>query len=147
MKIKFYDHVEDDLLKFAVVFARYQGKWVYCRHKNRDTYEAPGGHRESGESIEMAAKRELYEETGAVGYDIKPICVYSVEGKTRVNESGEESFGMLFYADVFRFEELPDYEIEEVGFFDNLPEELTYPLIQPVLLKKLQEDYNIKRND
>ncbi|WP_455716213.1 NUDIX hydrolase [Anaerosporobacter sp.] len=147
MKIKFYDYVEDDLLKFAVVFARYQGKWVYCRHKNRDTYEVPGGHRESGESIEMAAKRELYEETGAVDYNIKPICVYSVEGKTRVNESGEESFGMLFYADVFRFEELPDYEIEEVRFFDDLPEELTYPLIQPVLLKKLQEFCNIKRID
>lgn len=144
MTIKFYDQVDDELLKFAVVFSRYQGKWVYCKHKNRDTYEVPGGHRESDETIDMAAKRELYEETGAVDYDIKPVCVYSVEGKTRVNESGEESFGMLYYADIFRFEELPDYEIEEVRFFDDLPEKLTYPLIQPVLLKKLREDNYIK---
>lgn len=144
MEVKFYNQVEDSLLKFAVVFARYQGKWVYCRHKDRDTYEAPGGHRELGESIEMAAKRELYEETGAVEYDIKPVCVYSVEGKTRVNESGGESFGKLFYVDIYRFEKLPDYEIEEVRFFKDLPQELTYPLIQPVLLKKLQENNYVK---
>ena len=96
MIIKFYDQVEDELIKFAVIFSRYQGKWVYCRHKERSTYEVPGGHRELGESIEMAARRELYEESGAVEYDIKPVCVYSVEGKTRVDQSGEESFGMLF---------------------------------------------------
>lgn len=144
MEVKFYDQVEDELLKFAVIFSRYQGKWVYCRHKERSTYEVPGGHRELGESIEMAARRELYEESGAVEYDIKPVSVYSVEGKTRVNESGEESFGMLFYADIFRFEELPNYEIEEVKLFEDLPEELTYPLIQPVLLKLLQENNYIK---
>lgn len=117
---------------------------VYCRHKERSTYEVPGGHRELGESIEMAARRELYEESGAVEYDIKPVCVYSVEGKTRVNQSGEESFGMLFYADIIRFEELPGYEIEEVRLFEDLPEELTYPLIQPILLKKLRESNYIK---
>lgn len=139
MLIKFYDKVEDELLKFAVIFSRYQGKWVYCRHKERSTYEVPGGHRELDESIEMAARRELYEESGAVEYDIKPVCVYSVEGKTRVDQSGEESFGMLFYADIIRFEELPGYEIEEVRLFEDLPGELTYPLIQPILLKKLRE--------
>lgn len=144
MLIKFYDKVEDELLKFAVIFSRYQGKWVYCRHKERSTYEVPGGHRELDESIEMAARRELYEESGAVEYDIKPVCVYSVEGKTRVNQSGEESFGMLFYADIIRFEELPGYEIEEVRLFEDLPEELTYPLIQPILLKKLRESNYIK---
>lgn len=144
MEVKFYDQVEDELLKFAVIFSRYQGKWVYCRHKERCTYEVPGGHRELGETIEMAARRELYEESGAVDYDIKPVCVYSVEGKTMVNQSGEESFGMLFYADILRFEELPSYEIEEVRLFEDLPEELTYPLIQPVLLKKLQENNYIK---
>ena len=144
MIIKFYDQVEDELLKFAVIFSRYQGKWVYCRHKERSTYEVPGGHRELGESIEMAARRELYEESGAVEYDIKPVCVYSVEGKTRVNQSGEESFGMLFYADIIRFEELPGYEIEEVRLFEDLPEELTYPLIQPILFKKIRENNYIK---
>lgn len=40
------------------------GKWVFCRHKDRDTYEIPGVHRESGETIFETAKRELMEETG-----------------------------------------------------------------------------------
>ena len=38
-------------------------------------------------------KGELQEETGAIRFDMKPLCVYSVTGKTRVNDTGEESFG------------------------------------------------------
>lgn len=50
------------------------------------------------------AKRELMEETGATNFTIKPIRVYSVKGKTRVNKSiDDETFGMLFFADVFFF--------------------------------------------
>ena len=78
MQIKFYDKMEDSLLKFAVIIAKMDGKNVFCKHRERSTYEIPGGHREDGESILDAAKRELYEETGAVKYDIKPVCIYSV---------------------------------------------------------------------
>ena len=85
MEVKFYDTVNDELLKFAVVISKSNGKWVLCMHKERDTYEVLGGHREVGENILETAKRELQEETGAVKYEIKPICVYSVIGKTRVN--------------------------------------------------------------
>ncbi|MGD9570165.1 MAG: hypothetical protein AB7V48_17955 [Sedimentibacter sp.] len=34
--VKFYDNVDDNLLKFAVVAAKYNGKWVYCKHKDRN---------------------------------------------------------------------------------------------------------------
>ena len=44
----------------------------------------PGGHREAGEDILETAKRELQEETGAIKFEIKPICVYSVTGKTKI---------------------------------------------------------------
>ena len=137
MEVKFYESVEDSLLKFAVIVAKHNGKWVYCKHRERNTYEVPGGHREENETILDTAKRELFEETGACEYEIKPICVYSVIGKTRVNDSGQESYGMLYYADIKTFGELPKLEMEEVCLFDNLPTELTYPLIQPQLVDKV----------
>lgn len=77
-KVNFYENVDDSLLKFAVIIARHNGKWVFCKHKKRDTWEVPGGHREPEENILDAAKRELYEETGAIDFDLQPICIYSV---------------------------------------------------------------------
>lgn len=136
LEVKFYDQVEDNLLKFAVIISKTDGKWVFCKHKDRDTYEVPGGHREFGESIMDTARRELMEETGATEFDIKPICVYSVKGKTRVNENDdEESFGMLFIADIVSFEEVHS-EIEEILITDTLVENWTYPLIQPKLIEE-----------
>ncbi len=136
IEVKFYDKVDDSLLKFAVIIAKTNGKWVFCKHRERDTFEVPGGHRESGETILETAKRELREETGAVDFDIKPICVYSVKGKTRVSENiDEETLGMLYYADVFSFEELHS-EIEKIVITDTLVENWTYPLIQPRLLEE-----------
>ena len=54
------DTVADADIRIAVVMARYQGKWIWCRHKDRDTWELPGGHLENGEMPMEAAKRELY---------------------------------------------------------------------------------------
>lgn len=59
LEVKFYDTVDDSFLKFAVIISQSNGKWVFCKHKERDTYEAPGGHREAGEDIIETAKREL----------------------------------------------------------------------------------------
>lgn len=75
LEVKFYDTVDDSLLKFAVIISQSNGKWVFCKHKERDTYEVPGGHREAGENILEAAKRELQEETGAVKYEIKAVLM------------------------------------------------------------------------
>lgn len=136
VEVKFYDNVDDKLLKFAVIISKTNGKWVFCKHRERDTYEVPGGHRESGEDILTAAKRELREETGAVNFTMEPICAYSVKGKTRVNENvDDESFGMLFIADIASFEELHS-EIESILITDNLVDNWTYPLIQPKLLEE-----------
>ena len=127
LEVRFYNRVADCQLKFAVIVSKSNGKWVLCKHKGRTTYEFPGGHRENGENILDTAKRELYEETGALDYSIKPICPYSVIGKNKVNETGEETFGMLYY------------EIEKVVFMDTLPGNWTYPEIQPKLMEKAAE--------
>lgn len=136
LEVRFYETAADELLKFAVILAKANGKWVFCKHKERETYEVPGGHREPGETILETARRELYEETGALQFDITPVCVYSVTGKNSVNRSGEETYGMLFFADVQTFESELHSEMEGVFFFDSLPTEWTYPLIQPLLIEE-----------
>lgn len=44
-----------------------------------------------------------------------------------------ETFGMLFFADVFYFEAIHS-EIEKILITDNLVENRTYSLIQPKLI-------------
>lgn len=138
LTVRFYDSMEDNMLKFAVIISKSEGKWVFCKHKERDTYEVPGGHREAGEKIEEAAKRELQEETGAAEFDLFPVCVYSVTGRNRVNETGEETYGMLYFADIRSFEKELHCEIEKVVLLDELPVNWTYPLIQPLLIQEFQ---------
>jgi 8-oxo-dGTP diphosphatase len=121
---------------FTVIFAVYgtvDGQWLYCRHKNRNTWETAGGHIEAGETSLDCAKRELCEETGAVKYDITPAFDYEVK---RANGS---SYGQVFYAVIKELGELPaDFEMKEVKGFDRYPEALTYPDILPILYTKMQ---------
>ena len=139
LKVKFYNEINDKDLKFAVIMARYDNRWIFCKHKERVTYEIPGGHREVDETIVDTAKRELQEETWAIEFEIQPISVYSVTGKNRVNSNGNETFGMLFYAEVHSFKDTLEDEIEKIEFCSNLPSNLTYPEIQPYLYTKVIE--------
>lgn len=137
VKVNFYDTIDDAQRKFAVIIAKKDGKWIFCKHKERDTWECPGGHREIGEDINDTAKRELYEETGAIDFEIVPICVYSVIAENNFN--GEESYGMLYYANVRTLEKVLHSEIEKIMITESLPESWTYPLIQPKLLAEAQK--------
>lgn len=135
IKVTFYDEMEDSKIDFAVIVARTDGKWVFCKHKERETFEIPGGHREKGEAIDEAAKRELYEETGALEYEISRLGIYSV----MVDDNKEtESFGMLYYADIFKFEGELHSEIEQIIITEDLVESWTYPEIQPKLVERWQ---------
>ncbi|MDF2884723.1 MAG: hydrolase [Clostridiaceae bacterium] len=139
MKVNFYDFnsIEDKKLKFAVIMADYNGKWVFVKHKERSTWEIPGGHRENDEEINSTASRELFEETGAAKFEITPVCIYSVVRENNELCTYDESFGALFYANIFEIGKLPNFEIGEVNFFHKMPNELTYPLIQPYLFQKV----------
>ena len=131
--------IADDQLKFAVVAARYQDKWVLCRHKARTTWEIPGGHRELGETIEAAARRELWEETGAVEFILQPVSIYGVQ------KDYAPTYGMLYLAQISRLEAIPaDSEIGEIRLFDILPVQMTYPGIQPRLHQYLQGWLNLQ---
>ena len=138
IRVNFYESVPDELLKFAVIISRTDGKWVMCRHKDRETYEIPGGHRETGEPILETAMRELREETGALSFSIEPVCVYSVTGKTRAVETTEETFGMLYCAEITSFQKDLHSEIAQVVIYRDLPDNWTYPQIQPLLLREYE---------
>ncbi|MCA1066475.1 nucleoside triphosphatase YtkD [Rossellomorea sp. AcN35-11] len=49
----------------VLVLCRFEDEWLLTRHKKRGL-EFPGGKREKGESLEEAAVRETFEETGGV---------------------------------------------------------------------------------
>lgn len=141
--VSFYNQYEihDELLKFAVTAARYQEKWIFCCHKERASWEIPGGHREVGENILGTARRELYEETGAIDFEIKPVCVYGV------TYEGQTTYGMLFFANIKTLGDLPpETEMTKIILADTLPKELTYPAIQPHLYKYIQEWLNLQSN-
>lgn len=133
--------IEDTLLRFAVIAARHRDQWVFCRHKERETWEIPGGHRESGESIDQTAMRELREETGAVDAQLQQVSLYGVK------RGDEISYGALFFAEIEDLGPLDDgVEIGEVRMFDRLPDALTYPEIQGALYNRVQGWRNLSTN-
>lgn len=84
---------------------------------------------EEGETPLEAAARELKEETGAIDYTLKEVCDYSV------NRGEEKSFGRLFFSEIESYSATLEHEIAEVKSFKGLPENLTWPAIQPHLFE------------
>lgn len=127
--------IEDEKLKFAVMICTYQNKLVFVQHKLRSTLEFPGGHREQQELIQHCAKRELWEETGALNFVLTPQCIYGVK-----QEHEEESYGMLYTGEIFEFEDIPSVsEIKARFLSDTLPTHWTYPQIQPYLYEFIKK--------
>jgi len=133
IKVEFHKlkTVKDSKLEFAVICSKFKEKWIWVKHKKRTTWEIPGGRREQGEEILNTAKRELFEETGATNFEVTEICEYSV------TNNAQTRYGRLYYANVKELKQTLEFEIEKIQFFSELPQDLTYPEIQPLLLEKV----------
>ena len=114
--------------KYVVVCSNYKGKWLLSRHRKRETWETQGGHIEPGETPMDAAKRELYEESGVMDAVVYPVCdYYGYDSTGHAN-------GMVFLAVIQRLGELPESEMSEIEMFAQLPDNLTYPKVTPLLM-------------
>jgi 8-oxo-dGTP diphosphatase len=120
-------------LTYVVIGARQGDRWIFVRHRDRNSWEMPAGHIEEGESADQAAVRELYEETGAVRSDLEHLCDYEV------TMDGNTGYGRLYDAVVHEREEILAFEIVETRLFPELPEELTYPKVQFTLFERARQ--------
>lgn len=126
---------ETEDYKYVVVFSRYKGKLLLSRHKERRTWETQGGHVEPGETPAQAAGRELWEESGATGFTLTPVCGYWAAG----DERDPGANGAVFLAEIAELGPLPESEMAEVRLFDAPPEDTTYPWITGPLWARLGE--------
>ena len=119
MEVNIYDlgYCDEKEYTRVVCVCKYKDKYVFSYNKKRNGWEIPGGHIEEGETWQEAAKREMYEETGATKIEIEPVCVYKIS-----------TYGLLCYCNIIEMDELPkEYEMEKILLSDTLPTNLTYP--------------------
>ncbi|MFZ5941369.1 MAG: NUDIX hydrolase [Bacteroidota bacterium] len=122
----------DESLEYVIICAREEGEWLFVRHRERESWEIPAGHIEPGETAGEASVRELFEETGALNYTIRPVFDYCLSGRA-VNGCGR-----VFLAAILQRGPLPPSEIAEVIRASAPPQNLTYPEVQPWILKKVR---------
>ncbi|MDA3879725.1 MAG: NUDIX domain-containing protein [Prolixibacteraceae bacterium] len=130
MKLQFtpVSDQNDSLLKYVIIVSRYNNKWIFVQHKQRKTYEIPAGHIEKNELPYEAAKRELFEETGALKFELSDLSDYCVQ-------SEKKEYGRLYFAEIELLGDLPDYEISSIIMTETVPEKLTYPILQPLFFE------------
>lgn len=132
--IQFADRsfVLDNQIVYVVIASREQDKWLFVQHRERTTWELPGGKREAGENLIQAARRELFEETGSLSYWLQEVCIY------RLCED-DPKWGLLLYAEINDRGTLPVSEIKAVIASQQEPIHWTYEA-HPELLKRVKQE-------
>ncbi|SFB18335.1 8-oxo-dGTPase [Bacillus sp. cl95] len=86
----------------VLVMCEAEQGWVLTQHKERG-WEFPGGKREPGETLQEAAIREVFEETGAILCDLKKIGEYCV------SDEGYSFVKAIFWGKVEKFIQKENY--------------------------------------
>jgi 8-oxo-dGTP diphosphatase len=81
VELSFEEQSFPEEAKHVLVITQNGEDWVLTNHKKRGL-EFPGGKMEAGETLEEAARREVYEETGAVLSELLRLGEYRVEDQS-----------------------------------------------------------------
>ena len=133
--------------RHVLILVNLNNQWVLTKHKTRGL-EFPGGKVEQGETLEEAAAREAYEETGAVISTLKRIGTYMIKG--------EEPFAKaIFFAEADSVEQKNDYLETDGpqlwnGDLDSLQEDDAFSFIMKdkvirMSMKYLRENHYIQK--
>lgn len=102
------------------------GELLLVRPEWSDGWTEPGGTHERGETPEETARREVREETG-LRVEIDGIRRVTLQELTTEGRESLWSMGVTFSGSPLGGELRPEPgEIDEVGWFETLPEELAY---------------------
>ena len=118
----------------AVVFARYNGKWLYCRHHSHETYDALTGTVKHEETALDCASRQLHKAMGATKFEITPAFDFEVQ-----TNQGFYS-GQVFFANVQELGNIPENsQIASVRKFETYPSQMRWPRVLPELYTQMSE--------
>jgi 8-oxo-dGTP diphosphatase len=105
-------------VKHIWVVCRYKDKWLVTNHRTRGL-EFPGGKVEHGETLCEAAKREVWEETGAKIASLHFIGVYEVTCRHYV------MYKSIYFAEVLTLVTKDSYlETDGPVLLDELPDSI-----------------------
>ena len=124
------------LLVGAGVFVYRDGNVLLQKRRDNGLWSFHGGAVELGESVEDAAKRELYEETGLTANRLVFLGVFSGEGMDHTYPNGDKVsiVGIDYLCDDFTGEPLQETdETTELRWFpiDALPGDISPPDRKP----------------
>lgn len=88
--------------KHVLVICQHGDDWLLTNHKKRGL-EFPGGKMESDETLEEAARREAFEETGAILAELKFLAEY------KIYDPPKSFVKSVFWGKVKRVEQTSDY--------------------------------------
>lgn len=116
----------------CVIVIRSDQKILLQLRKDNGCWGLPGGSMEPGESLEQAASRELYEETGLMASGLSLLEVFSGKDMYYQYPHGDEVYNVVaaFVCDTYSGQLMKDEgEVEDIQFFsiDTLPSLISPP--------------------